>query len=223
MNHASNIQPVTPGQWLPFRCQLCGACCREVENSIMLEPMDIYRLGRFLRERGEPIEGLEDVLAEYAHADFLMDCLPIFLLNTVGQDHACVFLKDGRCDVYEARPRTCRLYPFSVAPGDCGKDFLYCLCTERPHHFTGGRVSVKDWFYQNFSKDARQFVKADYDALPVLGKAVREMGEARFKRMLFQFLFYRYYNYDLDQPFMPQFIRNTEELKKLAAEAAKGG
>lgn len=223
MKQASNIQPVTQGQSVPFRCQLCGACCRQVENSLMLEPMDIYHLGRFLRKRGEPIEGLEDVLTEYAHADLLMDCLPIFLLNTVGQDHACVFLKDGRCDVYEVRPRICRLYPFSVAPGDRGKDFLYCLCTERPHHFTGGLVSVKDWFYQNFSKDARQFIKADYDALPVLGKAVREMGAARFKSMLFQFLFYRYYNYDLDQPFLPQFIRNTEELKKLAAEAAKGG
>ena len=214
MNEASTIQPVTQTESVPFRCQLCGACCREVENSLMLEPMDIYQLGRLLRKRGEPIEGLEDVLTEYTHADLLMDCLPIFLLNTVGQDHACVFLKDGRCDVYEARPRICRLYPFSVAPGDCGKDFLYCLCTDRPHHFTGAHVSVKD---------ARQFLKTDYDALPVLGKAVREMGAKRFERMLFQFLFYRYYNYDLDQPFMPQFIRNTEELKKLAVEAAKGG
>lgn len=221
MREASNLQSVAPREWVPFHCQRCGACCREAENSLMLEPMDIHRLGQFLRERGDPIDGPEDVLEKYAHADLLMDCLPIFLLNTVGKEHACVFLKDGRCEVYEARPRVCRLYPFSVAPGDRGRDFLYCLCTERPHHFTGGHVSVKDWFYQNFSKDAREFMKLDFDTLPVLAKNVREMGETRFKKMLFQFLFYRYYNYDLDQPFMPQFIRNTEELKKLTAEAAK--
>ena len=59
MNEASTIQPVTQTESVPFRCQLCGACCREVENSLMLEPMDIYQLGRLLRKRGEPIEGLE--------------------------------------------------------------------------------------------------------------------------------------------------------------------
>ena len=43
------------------------------------------------------------------------------------------------------------------------------------------------------------------------------MGEWRFKSLIFQFLFYRYYNYDLDRPFLPQFYANTEELKRLTA------
>ncbi len=223
MCEAKNIKPVKAEDWVPFRCQLCGACCRDVEDSLMLEPMDIYRLGRFLREQGEGIDDPEDVLATYTHTSLLAERLPIFLLNTVGPEQACVFLKDGRCRVYEARPRVCRLYPFCVAPGDRGRDFLYCLSQDRSHHFTDGRVSVKDWFYQNFSAEARQFLKADFDALPILGRTVKEMGAARFKGMLFQFLFYRYYNYDFDQPFLPQFIRNTEELKKLAAKEAEGG
>lgn len=97
----------------------------------MLEPMDIYRLSRFLREQGEAIEGPEDLLAQYTHPDMLADRLPIFLLNTDGPENACVFLKNGRCSVYEARPRVCRMYPFTVVPGDQDRDFLYCLCTER--------------------------------------------------------------------------------------------
>lgn len=222
MNEAKDhIKPVRASDWVTFRCQLCGACCRQVEDGLMLEPMDIYRLARFLRERGEPIEGMEDVLAQYAHPSMLADSLPIFLVNTAAEN-ACVFLRDGRCEVYEARPRVCRLYPFTVAPGSHGRDFLYCLCTEKAHHFTGGRTSVKDWFYQNFSRDARAFLKEDYDALPVLARNVHAMGKRRFQGMLFQFLFYRYYNYDLDQPFLPQFRANTEELKKLTA-AAEGG
>lgn len=223
MNEANHIRPVKPGEWVTFRCQLCGACCRHVAHSIMLEPMDLYLLARFLRDRGEAIEGTEDVLERYTHVDILDGRLPIFLLNTVGTEDTCVFLKDGRCSVYEVRPRTCRLYPFTVAPGDRGRDFLYYLCTERRHHLTGGKVLVKDWMYQNFSKEARQFLKADYDALPVLGKNTKEQGEQEFRKILFQFLFYRYYNYDLDRPFLPQFLENTEKLKELTAAGPKGG
>lgn len=43
------------------------------------------------------------------------------------------------------------------------------------------------------------------------------MGERRLKGLMFQFLFYRYYNYDLDKPFLPQFHANTKELKRLTA------
>jgi len=215
--YEKNIKPVKGKEMVPFHCQRCGACCRQVEDSIMLEPMDIYRLSRFLRERGESIEGPEDMLAQYTHPDMLVDRLPIFLLNTDGPENACVFLKDGRCSVYEARPRVCRLYPFTVAPGERGRDFLYCLCTERPHHFTGGTVSAKDWFRENFPKDARSFLKEDFDALPILGKNAVDMGERRFKSLIFQFLFYRYYNYDLDKPFLPQFHANTGELKRLTS------
>lgn len=216
-------KPVALNEKVIFRCKLCGSCCRNVADSIMLEPMDIYRLARYQRERGEPVTGTEDVLAQYSHAEWLADSIPIFLLNTVGPLDVCVFLKEGRCSVYEARPRVCRLYPFTVAPGSRGRDFQYLLCTEKPHHFADGIVTVKDWLSQNFPQDARQFVKADYEILSVLGRNIRTMGESRFKGILFQFLFYRYYNYDLEQPFLPQFLSNSEALKSLTAEAAKEG
>lgn len=41
------------------------------------------------------------------------------------------------------------------------------------------------------------------------------MGTEKFQSLLFQFLYYRYYNYDLDQPFLPQFRSNLEQLKEL--------
>ena len=50
MNDNMKIKPVKGKERIPFHCQLCGACCRQVEDSIMLEPMDIYHLSLFLRE-----------------------------------------------------------------------------------------------------------------------------------------------------------------------------
>ena len=37
----------------------------------MLEPLDCYHLARHLRDQGEPVFGIEDVLAHYAHAAWL--------------------------------------------------------------------------------------------------------------------------------------------------------
>lgn len=221
MIHLSSVKTARLNQSVVFGCQQCGECCRHVADSIMLEPMDVYLLARHLQEHGKPVAGTEDVLAQYAHASWLDDSLPIFLLNTAGEMDACVFLKDGRCSVYEARPRVCRLYPFTVAPGSKGRDFCYFLCTEKSHHFANRTVVVKDWLAQNFSKDARAVLKADYDALPLIGRNIRDMSGEQFKKIAFQFMYYRYYNYELDQPFLPQFLSNLEQLKELTGGAAK--
>ena len=215
-----NVKLVSLNEQVRFRCRLCGGCCRYVKDSIMLEPMDIYRLARYMREQGEPVCGTEDVLAHYAHAAWLADNFPVFLLNTVGALDVCAFLKEGRCSVYEARPLVCRMYPFSAAPGEKGRDFSYLLCMEKRHHFADGVVTVKDWLSQNFSKEAKDVLKADYDALPTIGKNIRAMDEDWLEKHLFQFLFYRYYNYELDQPFLPQFLSNLEKLKKLTGGKA---
>jgi len=210
---------VSLNEKVPFLCQLCGGCCRHVADSIMLEPMDAYNLARYLREQGETVAGTEDALGQYAHAAWLAKSLPIFLLNTVGTVDACAFLKDGRCSVYEARPRVCRTYPLTVAPGERGRDFRYFLCTEKSHHFGDGFVAVKDWLSQNFPKEERAVLKADFDAVAILGRNIRAMGVERFKGLAFQFIYYRYYNYELDEPFLPQFLSNLETLKKLTGGA----
>lgn len=54
MNTLSNVRPVTLNEQVLFQCKRCGGCCRNVKDSIMLEPMDIYRLSRHLRKRGDP-------------------------------------------------------------------------------------------------------------------------------------------------------------------------
>ena len=41
------------------------------------------------------------------------------------------------------------------------------------------------------------------------------MGTEKFQSLLFQFLCYRYYNYGLDQPFLPKLHSNLEQLRKL--------
>lgn len=211
MNRA---EPVRPKDWVTFQCRLCGNCCRNLENQLMLEPLDAYNLARCLRERGE-VTSIDDVCMRYAHSDMLEGCLPIYIMNTEGPDHACVFLKDGRCSVYKGRPHVCRIYPFSVRPGQRGRVFEFYRCVDQhAAHFSGNQMQVKDWLYENFSKESREFWTAEGDILPVLGRLLSSLDASELQASLFQILHYRYYNYDLDQPFMPQYKANMAALER---------
>ena len=143
-----------------YQCRRCGQCCRHIKDSLMVESLDAYRLANYLRGRDPNICTIDDVLTQYCEPmPLTQECFPIFMLKTTGTDDSCIFLKDGLCSIYEARPRTCRIYPFSVGPGERGRDFEYCLCFDRnqQYHFTGGKVSVKDWFYRNFPRMEKEY------------------------------------------------------------------
>lgn len=55
-------------------------------------------------------------------------------------------------------------------------------------------------------------MKADYAAIRQYGKLLRQMTPAQIEHLLFQFLFYRYWNYDLSKPFQEQFEHNQRQL-----------
>ena len=61
----NEIQPVRPKDQFTFSCRQCGECCRNIEGCVMVESLGAYRLARYLRTKGEPIEGIEDFLFRY--------------------------------------------------------------------------------------------------------------------------------------------------------------
>lgn len=211
-------RPVRSKDWIKFRCQMCGACCRHVKNAIMLESLDAFRLAAYLRKRGDSITGVDDVFLQYTEPVPLTEGYPIFTLQVCGDEDACIFLKDGRCSVYEARPRVCRLYPFTVRLGTRGKDFEYLLCTDKPHHFGDGRVLVNDWMYQNFKREDKDYVKREFQSAVDIGRCLRQLGRHQLDGAMFPLLFYRYYNFDLKKPFLRQYDSNQAQLMETLRE-----
>lgn len=47
--------PVSGNQKIAFQCQRCSACCRHVENKVMLEPYDVYQLALHFQSEGQPV------------------------------------------------------------------------------------------------------------------------------------------------------------------------
>lgn len=98
---------------LKFRCTGCGKCCTGAPGFVWLNEEDIERfcksldlpreefLRRYTRKIGKRVSLLEDK----THFD-------------------CVFLKDNKCTVYEARPAQCRTYPWWVSNLKSEKDWI---------------------------------------------------------------------------------------------------
>ena len=199
---------------VPFQCRRCGTCCRHLRGQLMVESMDAYRLANYLRAHGRPDIEMIDIMNDYTELDILPGNYPVFLMKEQGPDDTCVFLKEGACSVYPVRPRACRLYPFAVNVGERGRNFLWYQSLDRPFHFTGGTVSVKDWFYQNFSKDDRSFVMHECQTIPEIGMLLRGLDERALDAAHRDIILLRYGFFDLDQPFLPQYERNTAELMR---------
>lgn len=204
--------PVAASDRFPFQCRRCGACCRHVRQSVPLETLDAFRLATYLRDRGEPINCIDDVLARYTEPVLLHESgYTVFMLKVVGPEDACVFLQDNRCTIYEVNPRACRTYPISVGPDGHGGYEQY-LSMELPQHFHGPQMSVKKWVQKRCSSQDREFWELDVGSARELAQLLERIPQERKARAMFLFLLYRYSDFDLDKAFIPQFRNNTEKL-----------
>lgn len=204
--------PVGSKERFPFQCRRCGACCRHVKESIPMESLDAFRLARYLRDKGEPIQCMDDVLAKYAIPVLLHESgYMVFMLSTVGPDDACVFLKDNKCTIHVAKPRACRTYPISVGPAMSGGYEAY-LSMEQTHHFKGPQQSVKKWIQKRCSQQDYDFWETDIGSVQEIARLLDQLSLEQKKGALLQFLRYKYSDFDLDKSFTEQFRSNNQKL-----------
>ena len=55
----------------------------------------------------------------------------------------------------------------------------------------------------------------DIESAPRGGFPLVRSRFTEVSNLAFQFIYYRYYNYELDAPFLPQFLANLDKLKRL--------
>ena len=86
-------------------CVGCSACCRNMGQSILLDPYDVYLLTGNL---GQTCEQLLGGAIELHMEQGLI--LPN--LRMIPENLSCSFLnEEGRCSIHEFRPGICRLFP----------------------------------------------------------------------------------------------------------------
>lgn len=200
---------VSPKEQIRFKCVGCGACCRNVCLSVPVETLDAFRIAKYLRERDKTIQCIDDFWARCCEPALLDECgYFVYFLKTRGDDNACVFLEDGRCTIHSVNPRACRTYPFTVDP-ETGQ---YLLTREREHHFKGPPVKAKTWMKQRLSEEDCAFIQLDFESTPPLGVLLKTIAKRERHRAVMLFQYYKYSDFDLDQPFLEQYRRNIEKL-----------
>ncbi len=139
-------------------CTGCSECCRVVEDTILLDPYDIYQLERRL---GVGFEALMDETVRLTVVDGVIQ--PHLYVRPEGE--GCIFLgKDGRCTIHDSRPGFCRMFPMGRIYED--GDFRYFLQVRECAYPNKTKVKLKKWLgipelgrYEQFVKDWHFFLK----------------------------------------------------------------
>ena len=209
----STTHRISPRERVPFHCTCCGECCRHVRQSVPLESPDVFRLTRLLREKDKGIICMDDFIARYTELALLDECgYFMLMLKVTGVDDACIFLKENRCMVHAAKPRTCRIYPFVAGIGDDGQP-EYLVSREKEHHFKGPAVHVKTWMKRRFTEEDKAFLRMDLSSARDIARLMRRIPEFHRQQAMLLFWRYKYSDFDLDQPFLTQYAKNLQQLK----------
>lgn len=214
-NPYSEYPQMAPNETFAFSCKKCGACCKDVRNAVMVESMDLYRIAQHLHM------DMAEVANHYLTAANVAWGAPILLMQTTEPEGACVFLKDNQCSIQSSKPRACRLYPLSVGPDDTMKKFLIFKVSDKNHHFQKGRwYRAQQWVDANFGAVNRSYIKMEYRDMKECGAIMRRISRNREDDVVRLMLQWRYFQYDMEEAFVIQYIYNMkmlkQELEKLA-------
>ncbi len=147
-------------------CAGCSACCRGMGTSVVLDPMDGFRL---VMGTGIPFEGLLQKQLELNVVDGII--LPN--LRMKGDDEACMFLnEEGRCSIHAYRPGICRLFPLGRLYEDGG--FKYFLQIHECQKGSRAKVKVKKWIDTPEPKVYDRYISRWHYYLKELQRVVRE-------------------------------------------------
>jgi hypothetical protein len=140
-------------------CKGCSACCHDMGNSIVLDPLDLYRISMHLNL---PFEGLLGGMIELNIVDGLI--LPNLKMSEEN-NNSCTFLdENGRCSIHEHRPGICRIFPLGRVYEN--GSFSYILQVNECQKENKSKVKVSKWIdtpdlktNQKFISDWHYFIK----------------------------------------------------------------
>lgn len=91
-------------------CAGCSSCCKDMGQSILLDPYDIYMLTHHLNKSFEEL--MASSVELHMEEGLILPNLRMVPLSAVSQEEGCSFLDaNGRCSIHSFRPGICRLFP----------------------------------------------------------------------------------------------------------------
>ncbi len=188
-------------------CQGCSACCQKMGESIILDPLDIYRLTFGLNQR------FEQLLADKIELN-VVDGVIFPNLKMTGKEEQCAFLNsEGRCSIHSIRPGICRLFPLGRYYD--GKSFQYFLQIHECKKENRTKVKIKKWIDTPDLKKNEKYISDWHyfltDVQKILIKLQNDEKAKKINVLLLQTFFLEPYHQEED--FYTQFYERLEKLK----------
>ena len=196
-------------------CTGCSDCCRGMGSSIILDPMDIWRLHREIKKDFQAL--MEENYIELGIADGMI--LPNLKMDT-GRD-ACPFLDNsGRCSIHRCRPGLCRGFPRGRYFEKNG--FKYFIQIHECSRQDRGKVTIKKWLGIPNLKAYESYIMEWHDFLNECEDALESLNDDN-TRILTLYVLRRFYETSYisqdDNGFYEEFrARMTEARAKLGME-----
>lgn len=151
-------------------CEGCSECCRGMGSSIILDPMDIWRIQKGIGKGFQAL--LEEGKIELNMADGMI--LPDLKMDT--EREACPFLDSrGRCSIHACRPGLCRLFPLGRYYEENG--FKYFIQIHECRKQDRGKIKIKKWLgipnlkaYEKYIMEWHAFLNQCENALETLSE-----------------------------------------------------
>lgn len=188
-------------------CEGCSACCRGMGSSIVLDPLDIYRLTEGLGVR------FEQLLVEKIELN-VVDGIILPNLKMGGSKECCAFLnEEGRCSIHGIRPGICRLFPLGRFYEN--GSFQYFLQIHECKKENRTKVKVKKWIDTPDLKSYEAFVSQWHYFLLDIQEKFLKIEEEKIKSVN-MFLIQSFYlePYNKEEDFYSQFTKRLEKVKK---------
>lgn len=192
-----------------YECQGCSACCRGMEKSIILDPIDLFHLKQ---ATGKDFAGLLNQEIELNVVDGMI--LPNLKMDP--KTDACPFLDENeRCGIHAFRSGICRLFPLGRLYEEEG--FRYFLLTKECKKENRGKVKVKKWLgitnlkaYEQYISDWHQFLLTCEESIGELEKENIQILTTYILRLFYQ----TPYEAEDDGSFYQEFYQRREQVRK---------
>lgn len=186
-------------------CMGCSACCRDMGDSILLDPYDAYRF----QKEGKTMQTLIDSGA-VALTVWQGMILPHLQMNEA--TGACSFLnREGRCGIHTFRPGICRLFPLGRNFAD-GK-LNYFLLENACENHSRSKIRVSRWLGIEPADDYHEFVIKWHDFRREMVDILSGAAEDQAKQLNLYLLHIFFLNpYELESDFYTQFAGRIDRI-----------
>lgn len=190
-------------------CSGCSACCQGMGNSIILDPLDLYRIEEHL---GKSFKELLQSEIELNVVDGII--LPNLKMSDNSEQ--CVFLSaEGRCMIHSFRPGVCRLFPLGRYYEN--GSFQYFLQVHECPRENKTKVKVRKWIdtpdlktYEKFVTDWHYFLD---DVETLLEQTQKDGDRKQINLYLLNSLYLR--PYPSDKSFYESFYERLKEAGRI--------